>query len=48
MNNRYIVNYDSNAEVFTLNDTEEQCMIILTKEQLEALIKLYRQCCYEK
>lgn len=41
MNNRFEIEYDPIAKLYSLNDTEEQTLIVLTKEQLEALLTFY-------
>jgi hypothetical protein len=41
---RFIPNYDPEVEMFTLHDTEEQCFVIVSKEQLEELMELYHRC----
>ena len=45
MENRYIVDYDPETKIFTMNDQEESCLIVMTKDQLQELIKLYKRCC---
>ena len=44
MNKKYITNFDPETETFTLQDNEESLMIVISKEQLEELIKLYKRC----
>lgn len=41
MNKTYKFDYDAEADTFCLNDTIEQCLIIISREQLENLIKFY-------
>ena len=43
--NKLITNYDPETQNFTLQDEEEECLIVITKKQLQALIALYRNCC---
>lgn len=44
MNKKYITNFDPETETFTLQDNEENLMIVISKEQLEEIIKLYKRC----
>jgi len=44
MNKKYITDFDPETETFTLQDNEESMMIVINKEQLEELIKLYKRC----
>ena len=39
--NQYELSYDVETEYFTINDTLNQEIIIIRKEQLEELIKKY-------
>jgi len=41
---RYITDFNPETETFSLNDIAERCVIVITKEQLESLIALYRRC----
>lgn len=43
----YNVDYDPETQTFSLVDYNENCVIIVTKKQLEALLILYKRCCYE-
>jgi len=36
--------FNPETNIFTLQDEEEGCIIVITKKQLEVLIKLYHQC----
>jgi hypothetical protein len=40
---RYKLDYSPEAEMFSLDDTKEQVIIILSREQLEELMKFYHQ-----
>ena len=42
--NEYFIDFDPETKTFSLQDMEEQCIIIITKDQLEALMKFYRNC----
>jgi len=42
---RYLTDYSPETQLFVLNDQQEQVLIVMTKEQLEELIKIYRRCC---
>ncbi|HEY0087306.1 MAG TPA: hypothetical protein VGB37_00590 [Candidatus Lokiarchaeia archaeon] len=41
MNNNFELDYDPIAKLYALNDTEQQVVIVLNKEQLEVLIDFY-------
>ena len=41
---RYIANFNPENELFVLNDTIEEILIVIEKDQLKELIKLYKQC----
>jgi len=45
MNDKLKTNYDPETEIFTLNDQEESCLIVLTKRQLQSLLEIYHRCC---
>lgn len=42
---RFKLDYSPETKIFSLQDDEEGCLIVITKKQLEALIKLYNRCC---
>ena len=44
MDKKYIIDFDPETETFTLQDNEESLMIVISKEQLEEIIKLYKRC----
>ena len=41
MNKSYKFDYNAETDTFCLNDTIEQCLIVISREQLENLIKYY-------
>lgn len=41
---KYELDYCPETELFSINDTEAQVIIVIEREQLEALINLYDQC----
>jgi hypothetical protein len=44
MKSPYETDYSPETELFSVNDTDSQVIIVIEREQLEALIKLYDQC----
>jgi hypothetical protein len=42
---RYVTDYTPESELFAITDLEEQIVIVISKEQLKALIQLYKICC---
>ena len=42
---KYITDYSPETQLFVLNDLEEQVLLVMTKGQLEELIRLYKKCC---
>lgn len=45
--NKYICDFDSETNIFSLHDIEEGIIIVITKDQLEYLMKFYNYC-FEK
>lgn len=41
---KFELNYNPEIELFSLVDNDEQCIIVIKRIQLEALIKLYDRC----
>ena len=39
----YKIDYSPEVEMFSLDDTEQQVVIVITREQLEALMRFYKQ-----